>query len=343
MPKNNKLIYIAYADDDLPIAKKLFLHLSGAGVTVWYREESIPFGKVKTRMMNQAINKADCVMILLSKHTANSHGFFQQEIRMALNRRQELPEDKVFIIPALLEKDAPRPYALEGIMPLDLSMGAEKGVRKLLKGIGVNPARHNEESSNNQPIEMTKVPEIYISYAWGGESEKIADALEKAFQKRGVTVKRDKNSVNYKDSIKEFMKQLGQGRFVIPIISKKYLEAKNCMFELLEIAKHKQFQKRIFPIVLPNSKIYSALDRLVYINHWEKKIAELDAAIREAKGLGNLGSIYTELDTFHAIRNQIDGLVGIISDMNNLTTEIHQTGNYEIVFEAIMKAIKEDG
>ena len=52
---------------------------------------------------------------------------------------------------------------------------------------------------------MTSSPsaEVFVSYAWGGESEAIVDHLEAAFRERNITLLRDKNQLNYRDRIRE--------------------------------------------------------------------------------------------------------------------------------------------
>ena len=63
---------------------------------------------------------------------------------------------------------------------------------------------------------------VFISYAWGGEREEIVDQIDKALQKRGIKITRDKRDLEYKGSIKEFMERIGQGSSVIVVVSDKY-------------------------------------------------------------------------------------------------------------------------
>ena len=99
----------------------------------------------------------------------------------------------------------------------------------------LNPQKDNK-------ITLTS-KEIFISYAWGGESEKLVNELDQAFQNQGVTIVRDKRDLGFKGSIKEFMETIGKGKAVILVISEKYLKSENCMFELLQVAKHGDFAR----------------------------------------------------------------------------------------------------
>jgi internalin A len=73
---------------------------------------------------------------------------------------------------------------------------------------------------------------VFISYAWGGESEEIVNQIDGALQQRGLKIIRDKRDLGYKGSISAFMERIGQGNCVIVVISDKYLRSPNCMFEL---------------------------------------------------------------------------------------------------------------
>ena len=74
---------------------------------------------------------------------------------------------------------------------------------------------------------------VHISYAWCGESEDVADTLERKLSARGYCVRRDKSSMRTGDWISRFMTEIGQANKVVVIFSAKYLESPYCMKELL--------------------------------------------------------------------------------------------------------------
>src|SRR5215207_689142 len=144
--------------------------------------------------------------------------------------------------------------------------------------------------------------QVFISYAWGGESERIVNELDADLQSKGIMVIRDKRDLGFKGMIRDFMQQIGRGHAVILVISDKYLKSPNCMFELVEIAKNKDLYDRIFPIVLGDADIYDPVKRLTYIRHWESKRAELAQAIKEVDP-ANLQGIREEMDSYDSIRD----------------------------------------
>jgi formylglycine-generating enzyme required for sulfatase activity len=187
-----------------------------------------------------------------------------------------------------------------------------------------------EKSVDMQDYEQS----VFISYAWGGESEEIVNQIDKALQQRGLKIIRDKRDLGYKGSISAFMERIGQGNCVILVISDKYLRSSNCMFELVEIAEGKQFHDRVFPIVLSNAEIYDPVKRLQYVKHWEGKLAELDKAMREV-GQANLQGIREDIDQYSRIRDKVSGLTSILKDMNTLTSEIHRDSDFSEIYSGI--------
>ncbi len=190
-------------------------------------------------------------------------------------------------------------------------------------------------------VKMMTNSEIFISYAWGGDSETLTNELDNAFKTKGITIIRDKRDVGYKGLIKEFMQRLGQGKCIIVVLSDKYLKSKNCMFELIEIAKNGNFYDRIFPIVLPDANIYKAASRLYYIQHWEAQIKDLEDAMKTG-GLANLQGITDDLNLYTEIRNQIAELTNILKNMNTLTTEMHKESDFEAIITAVETRLNEE-
>src|SRR5688500_20348882 len=168
---------------------------------------------------------------------------------------------------------------------------------------------------------------VYISYAWGGESERIFNELDADLQTKGIMVVRDKRDLGFKGMLRDFMQQIGRGHAVILVISDKYLKSPNCMFELVEIARNKDLYDRVFPIVLGDADIYDPVNRIKYIKHWEDKIKALDEAMKSVSA-ANLQGMRDELDSYDEIRDKISNLTFFLKDMNTLTLEIQQTSHF---------------
>ncbi len=185
-------------------------------------------------------------------------------------------------------------------------------------------------------------PVIYISYAWNPESYAIAESIEKEFGEKGVRIIRDKNDLKYKERIKDFMEAIGRGKYVILIISNKYLKSENCMFELLQIFKNQDFYERIFPVVLDGVKISKATDRIELVKYWENEANSLDGKIRELKKLSNIQGVTDDLNLYTEIRNNIAKLTNILKDINYLNSENHISSNFKQLYNLIQSKIETD-
>ena len=184
--------------------------------------------------------------------------------------------------------------------------------------------------------------QVYISYAWGGESERIVNQLDADLQASGITMVRDKRNLGFKGMIRDFMQQIGRGHAVVVVISDKYLRSPNCMFELVEIAKNKDIYDRIFPIVLADADIYNPVQRIKYIKHWEDQLKELDAAMKLVSS-ANLQGMRDEIDSYDEIRDNIANLTFLLKDMNTLTPEMHENSNFAALITAIRERLGQGG
>ncbi|WP_013321399.1 toll/interleukin-1 receptor domain-containing protein [Gloeothece verrucosa] len=190
-------------------------------------------------------------------------------------------------------------------------------------------------------METSNSPQVFISYAWQGDSEEFANQLEEAFQKRQIKIIRDKTDLGYRGLIKEFMERIGQGKCILVVISDKYLKSENCMFELVEIAKHGDFYDRIFPIVLKDAKIYKDEDRIDYLHYWDQKIKNLEDKLKSGSIL-DVTSIYKTLQQYADIKRNIDQLTDILKNINALTPELHRQSDFEQIIQAVETRLEKD-
>jgi len=185
----------------------------------------------------------------------------------------------------------------------------------------------------NKPL-RNSAPEIFLSYAWGGESEKIVNELDAAFQVKGITLVRDKRDLGFKGTITDFMVKIGEGNAVVTVISDKYLKSPYCMFELLEIYRNLNFKERIFPIVLSDANVFDPLPRLQYLKHWQDKKKELDDAIIQF-GTDAITVIGDDYKIYKKIFDNFGEVVNILKDINSLTPDMHRENNFKTLIDAV--------
>ena len=181
--------------------------------------------------------------------------------------------------------------------------------------------------------EISKI-ELYISYAWKGESEDMADLLEETFIANDLHLIRDKNDLGYRERITEFMKRIGKAKGVVVIVSDKYLKSRYCMFELIEIYENSNFEDRIFPIVLGDANIFDVDGILAYKEHWKSRMDELNSKMVGAEAVKTIGPEHKEVERIHGY---MDTVGEILKDMNSLSPEIHK----DTKFKELIATIKE--
>lgn len=185
--------------------------------------------------------------------------------------------------------------------------------------------------------------QVFISYAWGGESEVVANEIEAILSENRIGLIRDKTDLGFKGLIKEFMERIGQGDAVVIVISDKYLRSKNCMFELLEIKEHGDFIKRVLPVILPDANIYDSLGIIGYIAYWEKKIKELNKGAKRLTSIADIQSISDEINLYTDIRGAFDQLAGLLSNMNLLTLDLMRSKQFSPLLDVLSVANQEKG
>ncbi|MBC8172736.1 MAG: TIR domain-containing protein, partial [Chitinophagales bacterium] len=158
-------------------------------------------------------------------------------------------------------------------------------------------------------------PEIYISYAWKDRDQEDADSreaivneLEKELLAKGYAVMRDKSVMTYKKNVDEFMRNMGKSRYVIAVISNKYLQSEYCMYEAMRLLRNEDFADRIFPVILSDANIFIKKDRIKYTHHWqttkndyEKEVKAITDETAKEKPVADLrfyNEVYTNMAEF---------------------------------------------
>ena len=190
---------------------------------------------------------------------------------------------------------------------------------------------------------MTKgsVDSVYVSYAWQAEDEtRLVDKLEEACRKRGIELRRDRNEIDYGESIRAYMDELGAGRHVILVLSDAYFKSEYCMYELREIYKNKDFRKRVYPVVLKGTRFHKPIDRIGYLRHWEAETSMLKTELEKVDRTYTR-NLNEALDAYADFRRLMDELQAILADMNTLTQEVHVGTDFEALLNRVLPAVAE--
>lgn len=177
-----------------------------------------------------------------------------------------------------------------------------------------------------------QIPSIFLSYSW--KDYDIAEKIEKDLKDAGIKVTRDVN-MHYKESINNFMKKISIEDYAILLISNSYLNSPNCMYEVLELLKDENFDRKILPIILPETNIFKPHDQLKIIKYWDDEIDKLNDNIKELKSLANISEVLESINHFTEIRKSISSFILKIKDLNCKSFEELNDLNYKPILEHI--------
>ncbi|MBP6625480.1 MAG: TIR domain-containing protein [Chitinophagaceae bacterium] len=161
---------------------------------------------------------------------------------------------------------------------------------------------------------------IYFSYAWNDatkeDREIIIDDLFSYFKNKNYQVVRDKQDMTYKDSISDFIDEIGKGNLIVVGISDKYLKSTYCMTELNKIYQRSdsdpdEFIQKIFPIQLEGLELNKPAVISAYLSHWEKTETEWEALVKQHTDIGDYYEIFQNVKQ---IRTNIADLIAFLSD-----------------------------
>ncbi|HMX17914.1 MAG TPA: toll/interleukin-1 receptor domain-containing protein [Anaerolineales bacterium] len=104
-PAPKKLIpFLCYAKENQVIVREFSQRLKSEGwIDPWFDEEDILPGQVWQDSVVHAVRQSHAVIVFLSKEAVASEGFFQKELKLALDTAAEKPEGTIFIIPIRID------------------------------------------------------------------------------------------------------------------------------------------------------------------------------------------------------------------------------------------------
>lgn len=156
---------------------------------------------------------------------------------------------------------------------------------------------------------------IFLSYSWNKEDSKYIEEIDSSFAELGIQLQRDIRDIDYKDSIEEFMNQIRESEAVITVISNSYLKSRNCMYELIELYKDKDFKNKIFPIILPKTVLFD-VDKMIDIyDEWKKKYEVLEERLRNMS-TRDIGDLHHELEVLDEIVKNFNSVTCNIRKLN---------------------------
>ena len=133
MPTTRPLkVFLCHASADKPAVRKLYHYLRERKMDPWLNSEKLLPGQNWQVEIPKALFSSDVIIVCLSKNSVDKEGYVQKEIKFALDKALEMPEGRIFLIPARLE-ECDLPYSLRAYQYVNLFEA--DGYRRLLRSL----------------------------------------------------------------------------------------------------------------------------------------------------------------------------------------------------------------
>jgi hypothetical protein len=134
-------VFIAYVEEDRPLAERLYDTLEAAGFAPWMDTRKLLPGQNWPRAIEAAIEASEFFVPCFSGNSVAKKGGFQAEIRYALDCARQLPLDRIFVAPVRFD-DCPVPRAIQRVYQyVDLMPVWDRGSRRLVASMRKELAR----------------------------------------------------------------------------------------------------------------------------------------------------------------------------------------------------------
>jgi hypothetical protein len=121
LKENNEILlnvfFLAHEIHDGRAIEVYNLLKSNKLVNVWWEAENVKAGQNISREIEKAISKAAICVICFSSSALNTSGRFHSTLKSIHNKRSEIPDDRIFILPLLLE-ECDLPFELKQLKPI---------------------------------------------------------------------------------------------------------------------------------------------------------------------------------------------------------------------------------
>jgi hypothetical protein len=130
--QNKPRVFIAYVQEDLSFAKKLYRAFEQSGFRPWLDKKRLLPGQNWPRAIETAIQTSDFFIACFSRRASSKRGSFHSELRYALFCAAKVPLDEIFLIPLRLDDCVVPNRVSKQIQYLDLFPDWKAGVSRLI-------------------------------------------------------------------------------------------------------------------------------------------------------------------------------------------------------------------
>lgn len=142
-------VFIAYVEEDLRFAKKLYRAFEESGFRPWLDKKKLMPGQNWPRAIETAIQTSDFFVACFSRRATSKRGSFHSELRYALFCAAKVPLDEIFLIPVRLDYCLVPRRISKQIQYLDLFPDWKAGLNRL---VAVIKAQNDRRKRKRLPL-----------------------------------------------------------------------------------------------------------------------------------------------------------------------------------------------
>jgi hypothetical protein len=158
-------VFLSYAREDEASAKRLRRALAKLRVDTWFDQHSLVGGENWTLAVSEAIRESDYFIALLSSRSVRKRGYFQREIREAIEVLDQCSPDDSYLIPVRLDDCKPTHERLNGVTWVDLFPQWRPGLSKLRRRLA--PEQITLKKSSNRDSPRVRTDGVYVARTAG--------------------------------------------------------------------------------------------------------------------------------------------------------------------------------
>ena len=132
VPQTKPRVFIAYVEEDLTAAKKLYSAFEQHGFHPWLDKKKLMPGQNWPRAIETAIHTSDFFVACFSRRSTCKRGSFHSELRYALTCASRVPLDEIFFIPVRLDGCSVPGRISKRIQYVDLFPDWDVGVKRVI-------------------------------------------------------------------------------------------------------------------------------------------------------------------------------------------------------------------
>lgn len=196
------------------------------------------------------------------------------------------------------------------------------------------------DSYNNSMVKrinltfMNKI--VYVSYKHNEATDSRIQAIINGLVANHINYSIDKEHVGYRDSIRKYEEEIGQGARIIVVITDDYLESPHCMYELTQIWKNKNVKERVFPIIYIEKYSRDSEGLIKSKAYWTNERSKKCELL--ALETGSIELLQRELNDINDIINNINDVWTYIHDINSLDIKTLTKDNAQYLMDRIKES-----